>query len=147
METTEVRIAQRGDKGRIVALPPLPPLFLTFPFESRQPPADSAQLGGEGEMEYCLQGAGVGGWPGCLSCSDRDLELKQACGCCAAAIFCRFSGRFSISDVEAISQPGHGSSKPALCEVMRSPQKAGGPWLRLIVGRGFDVYARVCSCR
>jgi hypothetical protein len=80
--------------------------------------------------------AGLGGWPGCLSCSDRDLELKQARGCCAAAIFCQFGGRSSTSGVEAISQPGHGSSKPALCEVMRSPRKAGGPWLRLIAGRG-----------
>jgi hypothetical protein len=83
----------------------------------------------------------VGGWLGCLSCSDRDLELNQARGCCAAAIFCRFGGRFSTSGVEAISQPGHGSSKPALCEVMRSPRKAGGPWLRLVVGRGLP------SCR
>jgi hypothetical protein len=63
----------------------------------------SACFDGEGEMEYCLQGAGVGGWPGCLSCSDRDLELKQARGCYAAAIFCQFGGRSSTSGVEDIS--------------------------------------------
>jgi hypothetical protein len=37
------------------------------------------------------------------------------------AIYCRFGGKSSSSGVEAISQSGHGSSKPAHREVMRSP--------------------------
>jgi hypothetical protein len=76
----------------------------------------SAGLGGEGEMEDCLQGASVGGCPGCMSCSDRDLELKQARGCCAAAI--------SSADLAADLQPL--VWRPSLSPVMgaRSPLSA-----------------------
>jgi hypothetical protein len=95
-----------------------------------------AGLGGEGEKDYCLQEVDVDGQPGCLAFPGRDLELSQANGFFAVAIYYRFGGRSSTSDVEAISQSGHGSSKPALREVMCSPWKASRPWLGLVVGRG-----------
>jgi hypothetical protein len=69
------------------------------------------------------------------------FELIHAVGFFAVATYCRFGGRNSTSGVEAFARSGHGSSKPAHHEVICSPWRAGGPWLRLVVGRGLP------SCR
>jgi hypothetical protein len=49
---------------------------------------------------------------------------------------CCYGGGNSTSKVEAMSQSGHGSSKPTLHKVMHSPWRVSGRWMRLVVGRG-----------
>jgi hypothetical protein len=63
-------------------------------------------------------------------------ELIRADSIIAVAIYCRNGGGNSTSDEEALSRSSHGSSKPTHHEVMRSTWRLGGPWLRLIIGRG-----------
>jgi hypothetical protein len=101
----------------------------------------SVGLDGEGEKEFYLQAAGFAGRLGSLTRSGRYLELFQADGCFAVAIHCRSGGRSSTSGAEAISLPGHGSSKPVHHEVIHSSWRSGGPCSRLVVGRGLP------SCR
>jgi hypothetical protein len=53
-------------------------------------------------------------------------------------IYYRNGDRNSTSGEEALSQSGHGSSKPIHHEVMHSPWRLGGPWPWLIVKRGLS---------
>jgi hypothetical protein len=68
-------------------------------------------------------------------------ELKHAVDFFVVAIYCRHGGSTSTSVVEAFTRSGHGGSKPAHHEVICSPWRPSGPWLRLVVGRGLP------SCR
>jgi hypothetical protein len=94
------------------------------------------------------RGGGRRGWSPALSYSKGDAwgilqvdELKHTVGFFVVVIYCRHGGSVSTSGVEAFTRSGHGSSKPAHHEVICSPWRAGGPWLRLVVGRGLP------SCR
>jgi hypothetical protein len=93
---------------------------------------------------------GLGGgrrvWSPALSCSKGDAwgilqvaELKHAVGF-FIAIYYRHGDSSSTSGVEAFTRSGHGSSKPAHHVVICSPWRAGGPWLRLVVGRRLPSY-------
>jgi hypothetical protein len=61
-------------------------------------------------------------------------KLYHVAGCCAAAI-CRRSGSASTSMLEALIRHRHGCSNSICCEVMRSPQRSGGPWWLLVAGK------------
>jgi hypothetical protein len=63
-------------------------------------------------------------------------KLIHADGFCAAANLCRHGGEITTSSGEALLQSGHGCSNPLHHEVIRSPWRRGGPWLKTNAGRG-----------
>jgi hypothetical protein len=65
-----------------------------------------------------------------------EVELIHADGNFAVAIYSRNGGVISTSGAEDWSRSRHGSSKSSHREVMCSPQRLGGPWVRHVVGRG-----------
>jgi hypothetical protein len=78
---------------------------------------------------YNLQGADFGAL-------HTTTVLIHTAGNSAAATSCCYGGGNSTSEVEAMSQSGHGSSKPTLHKVMHSPWRVSGPWMQLVIGRG-----------
>jgi hypothetical protein len=86
--------------------------------------------GKEGGMKLqatCGSGGGRG---------NLEVELIHADGNFAVAIYRRNGGGISTSGAEDWSRSRHGSSKSSHREVMRSPRRLGGPWVRHVVGRG-----------
>jgi hypothetical protein len=85
----------------------------------------SSSLTGHGGAEggrRLLATCGGGGGRGNL-----EDELIHGDGTIAIAIYCRNGGEISTFGAEALSRSGHGSSKPSLHEVMRSPWRLGRP--------------------
>jgi hypothetical protein len=79
-----------------------------------------AGLGGVGEKEHCLQDAGVDGEPGSLAYPGKDLELSQAYGFFAMAIYCdlweifflRCGGHFSVRSWELEARSSRSDAFP-----------------------------------
>jgi hypothetical protein len=64
------------------------------------------------------------------------LEHINADGFEATANLRRHRGENSTSMRETLLRSGHRCSRPIHHEVMRSPWRFGGPWLRFVAGRG-----------
>jgi hypothetical protein len=97
-------------------------------------------LSRRGGIEWCFPCSGSP-WRQicCRGAVGEDLpstELINVDGFDATANLCRHGGRNSTYRRKALLRSGHGCSRPIRHEVMCSPWRFGGPWLRFITGRG-----------
>jgi hypothetical protein len=76
----------------------------------------------------------------CSGRGGREEHEDELINANSFSAYYRHGGGFSTSREEAMLRSGHGSSRPIHHEVMHSPWRIGGPWLRFIAERGLSGY-------